>query len=80
MEKANDTVFGLSSAIYTTNLEKAMHYARNSGAGMVHINGATVYDEAHVPFGGNGESGVGREGTDADLAAMTTVTWVTIQT
>jgi acyl-CoA reductase-like NAD-dependent aldehyde dehydrogenase len=80
LEKANDTVFGLSSAIYTTNLEKAMHYARNSGAGMVHINGATVYDEAHVPFGGNGESGVGREGTDADLAAMTTVTWVTIQT
>ena len=80
LKKANDTVFGLSSAIYTTNLEKAMHYARNSGAGMVHINGATVYDEAHVPFGGNGESGVGREGTDADLAAMTTVTWVTIQT
>lgn len=80
LEKANDTVFGLSSAIYTTNLEKAIHYATNSGAGMVHINGSTVYDEAHVPFGGNGESGVGREGTDADLEAMTKVTWVTIQT
>lgn len=79
LEKANDTDFGLSSAIYTTNLEKAFHYAQNSGAGMVHVNGGTVYDEAHVPFGGNGESGVGREGTDADIEAMTKLTWVTVQ-
>lgn len=79
LEKANDTIFGLSSAIYTTNLDRAMHYAQNSGAGMVHINGPTVYDEPHVPFGGNGESGVGREGTDADIDAMTNVTWVTMQ-
>ena len=79
LERSNDTAFGLSSAIYTTSLDKAMHYAQNSGAGMVHVNGPTVYDEAHVPFGGNGESGMGREGTDADIAAMTKLTWVTIQ-
>ncbi len=79
LEKANDSEFGLSSAIFTKNIDKAMHFARNIGAGMCHINGPTVHDEAHVPFGGNGESGVGREGTDADLEAMTELKWVTIQ-
>ena len=79
LEKANDTEFGLSSAIFTQDINKALHFARNIGAGMCHINGPTVHDEAHVPFGGNGESGVGREGTDADLEAMTELKWVTVQ-
>ena len=79
LEKANDSEFGLSSAIFTKNIDRAFHFARNIGAGMCHINGPTVHDEAHVPFGGNGESGVGREGTDADLEAMTELKWVTVQ-
>jgi len=79
LEKANDSEFGLSSAIFTQDINRAMHFARNVGAGMCHINGPTVHDEAHVPFGGNGESGMGREGTDADLDAMTEVKWVTVQ-
>lgn len=79
LEKANDTEFGLSSAIFTQDINKAFHFARNIGAGMCHINGPTIHDEAHVPFGGNGESGVGREGTDADMEAMTELKWVTVQ-
>ena len=79
LEKANDTDYGLSSAIFTKDIDKAFHFARNIGAGMCHINGPTIYDEAHVPFGGNGESGVGREGTDADMEAMTELKWVTVQ-
>lgn len=79
LEKANDTDYGLSSAIFTKDIDKAFHFARNSNAGMCHINGPTIHDEAHVPFGGNGESGVGREGTDADMEAMTELKWVTVQ-
>ena len=79
LEKANDTEFGLSSAIFTQDLDKAFHFAKNIDAGMCHVNGATVHDEAHVPFGGNGESGMGREGTDADIEAMTQLKWVTVQ-
>lgn len=79
LEKANDTPFGLASAIFTNDINKALHFAEHSGAGMCHINGPTIQDEPHVPFGGNGESGVGREGTDADLEAMTELKWVTIQ-
>ena len=79
LERANDTEYGLSSAIFTKDIDKAFHFARNIGAGMCHINGPTIHDEAHVPFGGNGESGVGREGTDADMESMTELKWVTVQ-
>lgn len=79
LERANDTEFGLSSAIFTQDLNKAFHFAQNIDAGMAHVNGPTVHDEAHVPFGGNGESGMGREGTDADIEAMTQLKWVTVQ-
>lgn len=76
---ANDTEYGLSSAIFTKDIDKAFHFARNIDAGMCHVNGPTIHDEAHVPFGGNGESGFGREGTDADMEAMTELKWVTVQ-
>lgn len=79
LERANDTEYGLSSAIFTKNIDKALHFAHNIGAGMCHINGPTIHDEAHIPFGGNGESGVGREGTDADMEAMTEIKWITVQ-
>lgn len=79
LARANDTEYGLSSAIFTKDIDKAFHFARHIGAGMCHINGPTIHDEAHVPFGGNGESGVGREGTDADMEAMTELKWVTVQ-
>lgn len=79
LAKANDSEYGLSSAIFTSNIDRAFHFARNINAGMCHINGPTIHDEAHVPFGGNGESGVGREGTDADMEAMTELKWVTVQ-
>ena len=79
LDRANDTEYGLSSAIFTKDIDKAFHFARHVGAGMCHINGPTIHDEAHVPFGGNGESGVGREGTDADMEAMTELKWVTVQ-
>lgn len=79
LEKANNTEYGLSSAIFTNDINKAFHFARNIGAGMCHINGPTIHDEPHIPFGGNGESGVGREGTDADMEAMTELKWVTVQ-
>lgn len=80
LEKANDTAFGLSSAIFTRDLATAMDFVQNSSAGMAHVNGSPLHDEPHVPFGGTKDSGVGREGTEADLEAMTEMKWVTIST
>jgi len=79
LEMANDTPYGLSSAIITNDLNKALDFAENIDAGMVHINAPTLYDEPHVPFGGTGDSGFGREGIEVDVDALTEWKWITIQ-
>lgn len=76
---ANDTQYGLSYSIFTSNINAAMQAAREANSGMVHINAMSIQDEPHVPFGGNGLSGFGREGTEADLDIMTKWKWITIQ-
>jgi aldehyde dehydrogenase (NAD+) len=56
---ANDTTFGLSSAIFTTSLKYAADFRRKSAAGMAMINLATAGVDYHVPFGGRKGSSYG---------------------
>lgn len=79
MAKANDTRYGLSAAIFTNDINKALTYVKTVKAGMIHINAPTFADEPHVPFGGMGESGMGREGTEDDLEMLTEWKWITVQ-
>jgi len=76
---ANNSTYGLSSAVLTNNMQLAMKFAMELEAGMVHLNGPTVHDEGIVPFGGVKDSGSGREGGRWSLEEMTEVKWVTIQ-
>jgi acyl-CoA reductase-like NAD-dependent aldehyde dehydrogenase len=80
IDLANDTEYGLSASIFTRDIDKALRFAQQAEAGMVHINAPTLHDEPHVPFGGTKASGFGREGTEADLEIMTEWKWVTVQT
>ncbi len=79
LKLANTSNYGLSSAVITNNLQLAMKFAMELEAGMVHVNGPTVHDEATVPFGGVKDSGMGREGGKWSIEEMTEIKWVTIQ-
>jgi alpha-ketoglutaric semialdehyde dehydrogenase len=56
---ANDTAFGLSSAIFTSSLKRASHFRKHSQAGMVMVNLPTAGVDYHVPFGGTKASSYG---------------------
>lgn len=60
LELANDHEFGLSSAVFTQNIDRGLQFAQRVEAGMTFINEMTVQDEAHVAFGGERNSGLGR--------------------
>jgi len=64
---ANDTTYGLGSAVFTTNIERAHRVAAKIEAGMVWINSSNDSD-FRVPFGGVKQSGIGRELGEAGLA------------
>ncbi|KAL8900939.1 MAG: hypothetical protein Q9192_000821 [Flavoplaca navasiana] len=70
VEKANDTTYGLGSAVFTQDITKAHRVARNIEAGMVWINSSNDSD-FRIPFGGVKQSGIGRELGEAGLAAYT---------
>ncbi|SMF15959.1 Acyl-CoA reductase [Xaviernesmea oryzae] len=76
---ANDTEYGLSSAVFSRDIQRAMAVARRIESGICHINGPTVHDEAQMPFGGVKASGYGRFGGRAAIAEFTDLRWITVE-
>jgi acyl-CoA reductase-like NAD-dependent aldehyde dehydrogenase len=76
---ANDTEYGLSAAVFSQDIKRAMAVARRIETGICHINGPTVADEAHMPFGGMKASGYGRFGGRAVIDEFTDLRWITIE-
>jgi len=63
IDVANDVPFGLSSAIYTRNVNAAFQAMRDLYTGIVYVNAPTIGAEIHLPFGGTKGTGNGhREG------------------
>lgn len=56
---ANATEYGLTAAIHTRNVDRAMWFAQRVKAGVANINLGTFGSEPHMPFGGFGSSGNG---------------------
>lgn len=79
IEFANDTIYGLSSAIFSKDEDKAREYALDLKFGMTHINDQTVNDEPNVPFGGMRQSGVGRFGNPWIVEEFTETKWISVQ-
>jgi benzaldehyde dehydrogenase (NAD) len=80
LEVVNDTPYGLVNAVYTGAPTRGLAFAERVRSGMVHVNDTTCLDEAHVPFGGVGASGLGgRSGGEANLEEFTERRWIGVQ-
>ncbi|VAZ66445.1 MULTISPECIES: aldehyde dehydrogenase family protein [Mycobacterium] len=78
IDKANDTPYGLSAAVYGSP-QRASRVGLAIESGMVHINDKPVDDAAYVPFGGVKLSGNGgRYGARVNWAEYTQTKWVTL--
>ncbi|WP_430396524.1 aldehyde dehydrogenase [Ferrovibrio sp.] len=77
---ANDTEYGLSAAVFSRNIPRALTVAKRIDSGICHINGPTVHDEAQMPFGGVKASGYGRFGGKAGVEQFTELRWITLET
>jgi aldehyde dehydrogenase (NAD+) len=76
---ANDTEYGLSSAIFTGDLERGVELAKRIEAGMTHVNDSPVNDEANTAFGGVKASGIGRFGGHWAIDEFTVDHWISVQ-
>jgi alpha-ketoglutaric semialdehyde dehydrogenase len=65
---ANDIEFGLSSSIFTRDINRAFRAIRDLNAGITYINAGTTGAEVHLPFGGTKQTGNGHR--EAGQAAL----------
>lgn len=73
LEMANDSVYGLQAAVFTADLGRVMQAYQVLDVGTVVIGHTTAVRVETLPFGGNGQSGNGREGIHDTLHEMTKV-------
>jgi benzaldehyde dehydrogenase (NAD) len=81
VELASDTEYGLALGIFTADVATGLALAERIPTGTAHINDQTLRDDAHVPFGGMGNSGnASRFGSAAaNIEAYTDTRWITAQ-
>lgn len=76
---ANDTEYGLSMAVISRDVGRALKLGQSLRTGMLHINDQTVNDEVINPFGGVGASGNGTSiGGPANWEEFTQWHWLTV--
>ena len=66
----NSVEYGLSSSLYTQDINRAQHAMRELRSGIVYINAGTIGSEVHLPFGGIKNTGNGHR--EAGQAALDT--------
>jgi aldehyde dehydrogenase (NAD+) len=76
---ANDTEYGLSSAVFTRDMERGRRFLLNVKAGMGHVNNISVADSDYAPYGGEQNSGIGRFNAQWVIDEFTRPHWITTQ-
>lgn len=78
LDMADDSVYGLQAGVYTRDINKAFTAIRRLDVGGVIINDVPTFRVDHMPYGGNKESGLGREGIRYAMEEMTNIKMVCI--
>lgn len=73
IEIANNSIFGLSSCVFSQNFKRAYNIAAKMEAGGAVINGASFFRAFEMPFGGWKFSGIGTEGVMSTFEEMTQI-------
>jgi glyceraldehyde-3-phosphate dehydrogenase [NAD(P)+] len=71
IERSNESKFGLDSCVFTNDFYTAWKVAKALEDGGVSVNDAPAHGVGYFPFGGNKDSGIGREGVGYSIDEMT---------
>jgi acyl-CoA reductase-like NAD-dependent aldehyde dehydrogenase len=79
LRQANDTKFGLQVGVFTKDVDRIFKAVKRLNFGGVIINDTPVFRADHMPYGGNRQSGLGREGVRFAMEDMTNIQMVAIR-
>lgn len=79
LQQANDTDYGLQAAIFTNDYNRILRAMDVLDFGGIVVNHAPAYRADHMPYGGNRQSGLGREGLRWAIDEMTNIQMVSIR-
>ena len=79
LRQANDTKFGLQVGVFTKDINRVFQAVKRLNFGGVIINDTPNFRADHMPYGGNRQSGLGREGVKFAMEDMTNIQLVAIR-
>jgi acyl-CoA reductase-like NAD-dependent aldehyde dehydrogenase len=79
LKQANDSKFGLQVGVFTRDIDRVLRSVRKLNFGGVIINDTPNFRADHMPYGGNRQSGLGREGVRFAMEDMTNIQMVAIR-
>ena len=79
LEQANDTKFGLQVGVFTKDIDRVFKAVKRLNFGGVIVNDTPNFRADHMPYGGNRQSGLGREGVRFAMEEMTNIQLVAIR-
>ena len=78
--QADATAYGLQASVFTRDIDRVFRAISRLNFGGIVVNDAPVFRADHMPYGGNRQSGIGREGVRYAIEEMTNIQMVAIRT
>jgi acyl-CoA reductase-like NAD-dependent aldehyde dehydrogenase len=80
LQQADDSKFALQAGVFTKDIDRVFKAINRLNFGGVIINDIPAFRADHMPYGGNRQSGLGREGVRFAMEEMTNIQMVAIRT